>query len=107
MTPEDVPLGSVFWAPTRSGINEEVYSAAQAEWRWTCDYVRRVLHDDSNAADLLQASAAAISRACPALTVHPARASPRYGHTSGEPTSGASGGFRNCGVVRCRFTARI
>ena len=63
MTPEDAPLRSVFWAPTRSGINEEVYSAAQTEWRWVCDYVRKVLRGDSNAADLLQASAAAVSRA--------------------------------------------
>ncbi len=59
----DVPLVSEFWLPDRSGIKEEVYSAAQAEWLWACDYLRRVLHDDSNAADLLQASAAAVSRA--------------------------------------------
>ena len=59
----DVSLGSEFWAPARSGINEEVYAAAQAEWQWACNYVRKVLHDDSNAADLLQASAAAVSRA--------------------------------------------
>lgn len=59
----DVRLGGQFWAPARSGINEEVYSAAQAEWRWACDYLQKALHDDSSAADLLQASAVAVSRA--------------------------------------------
>jgi hypothetical protein len=63
MAQEEVPVESIFWAPARLGINEEVYAAAQAEWPWACDYVRRVLHDDSSAADLLQASAAAVSRA--------------------------------------------
>lgn len=61
MAAEDVR--GEFWVPARSGINEEVYAAAKGEWRWARDYVQRVLRDDSNAADLLQASAAAVSRA--------------------------------------------
>lgn len=63
MGSRDAPLVSSFWAPARSGINEQVYAAAQSEWRWACDYARKVLHDDSNAADLLHASAATVSRA--------------------------------------------
>ena len=59
----DVPLVSEFWLPDRSGMKEDVYSAARAEWPWACNYVRTVLNDDSDAADLLQASAAAVSRA--------------------------------------------
>src|SRR5258708_33879440 len=62
MTSGDAPLVSFFWAPPLSGINEPVYAAAQSEWRWACDYVRKVLHDDSNSADLLHASATAVSR---------------------------------------------